>query len=72
LAVTDHWVLRSILIKFLLEEAKFSSFPFYAFGSVNNGSWFRLSVGTSKTTEMRTVIRALRQALEHFRPAPEI
>src|SRR5665213_951669 len=60
------------LTRFLLAEAKIALLPFYIFGSHNNASWFRLSVGTCNTHEMSMVIRALRHALDHFKLVPEI
>jgi len=56
---------------FLLKKAKLALVPFYAFGSNNNGNWYRLSVGTCKSEEMDRVLLKLRQALDCIRPAKE-
>lgn len=50
--------------KYLLDEAKLAIVPFYAFGSSEDSSWYRLSVGTCKTEDIEGVITNLRSALK--------
>ena len=49
---------------YILEEAKLAIVPFYAFGSPENSSWYRLSVGTCSMKEIDEVLAKLRTALE--------
>ena len=49
--------------KYLLDEAKLAIVPFYAFGSPENSSWYRLSVGTCKLEDVGEVIGNLKKAL---------
>ncbi len=55
--------------KYLLDEAKLAIVPFYAFGSSENSNWYRLSVGTSKLTDIEQIITQLRQALSKLSSA---
>lgn len=50
--------------KYLLDEAGLAIVPFYAFGSSDNSSWYRLSVGTCKVEDVQAVIDNLRTALK--------
>ncbi|MEO8148892.1 MAG: aminotransferase class I/II-fold pyridoxal phosphate-dependent enzyme [Bacteroidia bacterium] len=50
--------------KFLLNEAKLAIVPFYAFGSDDKNTWYRISVGTCKKEECSEVMNLLRKALE--------
>jgi aspartate aminotransferase len=49
--------------RYLLDEAGLALVPFYAFGSAEDSSWYRLSVGTCVHSEVDNVINALRVAL---------
>ena len=48
---------------YLLNEAKIALVPFSAFGAQINSSWFRLSVGTAKMSDIEGFFKNLRQAL---------
>lgn len=50
--------------KYILDEAKVAIVPFYAFGSSEDSSWYRLSVGTCKIEDVDGVISNLKAALE--------
>jgi aspartate aminotransferase len=50
--------------KYVLDEAKIAIVPFYAFGASQNSNWFRLSIGTAKTTDVTDAITSLRNALK--------
>lgn len=52
------------ITQFILDEAKIALVPFYAFGASKDSTWYRLSVGTVDTNEIKTVISKLRTALE--------
>ncbi len=49
--------------RYLLDEAGLALVPFYAFGSSEDSSWYRLSVGTCNHSEADNVMNALRAAL---------
>ncbi len=55
--------------KYLLDEAKLAIVPFYAFGSSDNSSWYRLSVGTCRMEDVTQVIANLKNALGKLSPA---
>lgn len=55
---TQHDVTR-----YLLDEAGLALVPFYAFGSPEDSSWYRLSVGTCNLSDADNVMSALRTAL---------
>jgi aspartate aminotransferase len=48
---------------YLVDEAKIALVPFSAFGSSDDSTWYRLSVGTCKLEETDTIIKNLRSAL---------
>lgn len=48
---------------YLVNEAKIALVPFSAFGSSDDSTWYRLSVGTCKLEDVETIISNLRQAL---------
>jgi len=48
---------------YLLNEAKLAVVPFYAFGADENASWYRLSVGTCRKEEIKTMLEQLKRAL---------
>jgi aspartate aminotransferase len=50
--------------KYILDEGKIAIVPFYAFGSSEDSSWYRLSVGTCKLEDVDTIITNLRNALK--------
>jgi aspartate aminotransferase len=63
---TEHGiVLKSTqdVTRYLLEEARLAIVPFYAFGSSDNSTWYRLSVGTCKVEDVKQVINNLKLAL---------
>lgn len=49
--------------RYLLDEAGLAIVPFYAFGSAEDSSWYRLSVGTCNLSEADNVMNSLRAAL---------
>jgi len=49
--------------KYILDEGKVAIVPFYAFGSSEDSTWYRLSVGTCKIEEVHGIISNLRVAL---------
>jgi aspartate aminotransferase len=51
------------ITKYLLDEAKVGLVPFYAFGSPEDSSWYRLSAGTCRTEDIPSIIGNLRTAL---------
>ena len=52
------------ITKFILDEAKLAVVPFYAFGADENSTWYRMSVGTCKVSDVQDVITNLRLALQ--------
>lgn len=52
--------------KFLLDEAKIALVPFYAFGSSEDSSWYRLSVGTSTMQDVKGIAENLKTALQQL------
>ena len=50
--------------KYILDEGKVAVVPFYAFGTEEDSSWYRLSVGTCKIEDVDWVINNLRAALK--------
>jgi aspartate aminotransferase len=48
---------------YILNEAKIAVVPFYAFGAPKDSNWYRLSVGTCKTSEIDEMLAMLRKAL---------
>lgn len=63
---TDGSVLATTkdITKYLLDEAKVAIVPFYAFGSSEDSTWYRLSVGTCKMEDVAGAISNLRAALK--------
>jgi aspartate aminotransferase len=53
----------SDITKYLLDEAKLAIVPFSAFGSSADSSWYRLSVGTCKISEIEIIINNIKNAL---------
>ena len=51
---------------YLLNKAKLAVVPFYAFGSSDDSSWYRLSVGTAKMEEIPDMLNKLEKALEEL------
>lgn len=49
--------------RYLLDEAGLALVPFYAFGSQEDSSWYRLSVGTCNLSQADNVMNSLRSAL---------
>lgn len=66
LKTADGRVLDSTkeVTKYLLGEAKIALVPFYAFGSSEESSWYRLSVGTCRSEDIEPMMVSLRTALE--------
>lgn len=52
------------ITQYLLDEAKVAIVPFSAFGTSEDSSWYRLSVGTCKLEEVDSIISNLRNALK--------
>jgi aspartate aminotransferase len=52
---------------YLLDECGMALVPFYAFGSSHDSTWYRLSVGTCKMSEIEESISKLRSGLEKLR-----
>ncbi|MEW6467934.1 MAG: pyridoxal phosphate-dependent aminotransferase [Bacteroidota bacterium] len=50
--------------KYILDEGKIAIVPFYAFGSSEDSSWYRLSVGTCRLEDVEAIIGSLRAALQ--------
>lgn len=50
--------------EYILSEAKLAVVPFTAFGASANSSWYRLSVGTCKTSDIPVMLAQLENALE--------
>ncbi|MFT5970348.1 MAG: aspartate aminotransferase [Flavobacteriales bacterium] len=48
---------------FILQEAKTAIVPFYAFGASETSPWYRLSVGTAKTEEIKGFFEQLENVL---------
>jgi len=57
---------QSDVTGFILSEAKLALVPFNAFGSSNESSWYRLSVGTANKNEIPEVFTSLRKALSQL------
>ncbi len=55
------------ITKYILDEAKVALVPFYAFGSSDDSSWYRLSVGTCKMEDIEIIIENLRKALQKLK-----
>lgn len=49
--------------QYILDEGKLALVPFSAFGSSENSSWYRLSVGTCNSAEIDEVFTSLRKSL---------
>lgn len=49
--------------KYILDEAKMAIVPFYAFGTSDDSTWYRLSVGTCKMEDVSAAIEQLGVAL---------
>jgi aspartate aminotransferase len=52
---------------FVLEAAGLAVVPFYAFGASEDSSWYRLSVGTCRPSEVAEAISSLEAALQSLR-----
>lgn len=50
--------------RYILDEAKIAMVPFYAFGSSEDSTWYRISVGTCRLEEVPAIINNLRDALK--------
>lgn len=55
------------ITKYLLEEAKLAIVPFYAFGTDESSTWYRISVGTLKKEDIPQMLHQLEAALEKLR-----
>lgn len=49
--------------RYVLDEAKIALVPFSSFGASEDSSWYRLSVGTCKVSDVELIIASLRAAL---------
>jgi aspartate aminotransferase len=52
---------------YLLDKAQLAIVPFYAFGTERTSSWFRLSVGTAKLSDIAEVTTKLETALNQLK-----
>lgn len=52
---------------YLLDKAQLAIVPFYAFGTERTSSWFRLSVGTAKISDIQEVTAKLETALKQLK-----
>lgn len=52
--------------EYILSEAKLAVVPFTAFGASANSSWYRLSVGTCKTSDIPVMLTQLENALKQL------
>ncbi len=52
---------------YLLNSAGVAIVPFYAFGASRESTWYRLSVGTCKISDIELVINALRKSLSKLK-----
>ena len=50
--------------RYLLEEAGWALVPFHVFGMEASTPWYRLSVGTVKTEEIRDMLKRLKESLK--------
>ncbi len=53
---------------YLLNDVKLALVPFYAFGSAEDSSWYRLSVGTCKESDIASVMDNLEAKLAELEP----
>lgn len=51
---------------YILNNAGLAVVPFYAFGTFENSSWYRLSVGTCKKKEIKDMLEKLKEALKRL------
>ncbi len=56
--------LQTDVTEYILSEAKLAVVPFTAFGASADSSWYRLSVGTCKTSDIPVMLQQLQSALE--------
>jgi aspartate aminotransferase len=55
------------ITKYILDEAMVGLVPFYTFGSREDSTMFRLSVGTCKTEDIASIIDNLRKSLQKLK-----
>ncbi len=53
--------------KYILDEAKVAIVPFYAFGSDDDNSWYRISVGTLPVDQIENIITSIESALQKLK-----
>ncbi len=58
---------QSDVTNYILNEAKLALVPFNAFGSSNDSTWYRLSVGTCNKNEIPEVFASLRKVLSQLK-----
>ena len=58
---------QSDVTSYILNEAKLALVPFNAFGSSNDSTWYRLSVGTCNKKEIPEVFASLRKVLSQLK-----
>jgi aspartate aminotransferase len=58
--------LQTDVTEYILSEAKLAVVPFTAFGASANSNWYRLSVGTCKTSDIPVMLAQLERALEQL------
>jgi aspartate aminotransferase len=52
---------------YILSKAQLAMVPFYCFGAGHDSPWYRISVGTCKTTDIPVVLSLLEQALAELK-----
>lgn len=60
-------VTQSDVTSYILNEGKLALVPFNAFGSSNDSTWYRLSVGTCNKKEIPEVFTSLRKVLSQLK-----
>ncbi len=55
------------ITRYLLDEAKLAIVPFYAFGTDDSSTWYRLSVGTCSREDVAILINRLSEALRKLK-----
>lgn len=58
---------QSEVTNYILNEAKLALVPFNAFGSSNDSTWYRLSVGTCNKNEIPEVFASLKKVLSQLK-----
>jgi aspartate aminotransferase len=59
---------QTAVTEYILNEAKLAVVPFSAFGTSQDSSWYRLSVGTCKKEDIDEMLQKLKEALQKLGP----